>query len=160
MVLYRGAAATAATAVGALAAYFGTVYPWLAPVLTGLATGAGTLIGKWLGIPIDGVLSAALATMTTDRAVAVTAQALRSMPPSAASTLLGSLPPPAPIAISFVDNTHNTCARPACGHKRREHWQAELVNGHKEGCVRCDCSGFTPYEPHESEPPTNPRVPI
>jgi hypothetical protein len=102
MMLYRGIAATAATAVGALLAYLGVRYPLLAPVLTGLGTGAGALIGKWLGIPIDGVLSAALATMKAERAVAVTAQALRSMPPSAASMLLGSLPPPPPIAIKFV----------------------------------------------------------
>lgn len=158
MMIYRGVAVTATAAVGALAAWLGVLYPWLAPVLTGLATGAGTLIGKWLGIPIDGVLSAALATMTADRAVAVTAQALRSMPPSAASRLLGSLPPPPPIAISFVDTSHNACARATCGHLRTNHWTAELVTGSKQGCTRCECDGFQTYEPHE--PPTNPRGPI
>jgi hypothetical protein len=108
MMLYRALATTATSAVGALLAYLAVVYPWLAPLLTGLATGAGTLIGKLWGIPVDGVLSAAIATMNSDRAVKVTSQALRSMPPAVAEEttrkMLASIPPAptAPVAITIL----------------------------------------------------------
>jgi hypothetical protein len=145
MALYRGAAATATAAVGALLAYAGVMYPWLAPVLTAAATAIGTLIGKQLGIPIDGVLSAALAEMAPARAVAVTAQALRSMPPANVAIMLASLPPASAAAatrITFAAGGDSAiCVRtlPAttCKHAAVDHGIG--------GCRYCGCDGFLPF---------------
>lgn len=62
---------------------FGSKYPQLAAVNTGLAW----LVGKLLGVPIESVTQAVLKTMAPDKAVAMTVQAVQSLPPARAEAV-------------------------------------------------------------------------
>lgn len=68
----------------------------------GIEAGAGTLIGKWLGVPAKEIIALALRSLAEkqpDQAVALTVGALQSLPPATAEAatarLFASLPPSA-----------------------------------------------------------------
>lgn len=97
--VYQGIGVAVVGAMSALTYLLAPQYPWLVP----LDTGVCWLVGKLLGMPVDAVVSAALARMQPDRAAAVTAKALQSMPPEATRTILRSIPPAVAqrVAIEF-----------------------------------------------------------
>lgn len=71
------AGATAATAA------FGARYPQLAPANAVLAW----LVGKLLGVPLDGVVTGAVGAMSPERAIGIAVGAVQSMPPAKAEAV-------------------------------------------------------------------------
>lgn len=91
MMRFRAAGLLVVVLSTAAASLWSDQVPWLAAISSGVCWYVGKLLGK----PIEDVVAAALAVMQTDRAVAVTVQAIQSMPPDTARAVLSSIPPEA-----------------------------------------------------------------
>lgn len=85
----RAAALVVVVLLSLLAAAFGDRAPWLAPANAAFAW----LVGKLLGVPLDGVVDAALQTMQQETRLRITVRAMRSLPPAAARQVIESMPP-------------------------------------------------------------------
>jgi hypothetical protein len=107
----RAGGVVCAVLVSVAAALLAPQYPVIVPA----AQLVVWWIGKSLGMPIQPIVQLALATLAAtkpERAVQIATDALRSLPPESAHTLVPSSVPPAAAEVVLLMNTDPTAPPP------------------------------------------------